>query len=104
MIIVAFDGSSVVLSDERWRHIVLRHPELREKRGLILDAVTRPDEVYADSAGGVHVLKRLSGDGSDFLVVVYAKSGVEGYIRTAYYTSSRKKSRRYRGFRRLRLS
>jgi hypothetical protein len=36
------DGRRVVLTDERWRHIVERHPELRELRVAILLAVAEP--------------------------------------------------------------
>ena len=81
---VTVDGTKVVLSEERWRHIVLRHPELKDKRNLVLDAVSNPDEVYVDSTGAVHVLKKLVGEISDFLVVVYVKGDGEGYIRTTY--------------------
>ena len=101
---VAFDGTRVVLSDERWRHIVFRHPELKDKAGLVLNAVSRPDEAYVDGSGAVHVLKRLAGEVSDFVVVIYSVEGGRGYIRTAYFTSSVRKSRRYRAFRKLRLS
>ena len=86
MSIVAFDGTRVVLSEERWRHVVFRHPELKHK------------------AGSVDVLKRLVGEVSDFVVVIYGVEGGRGYIRTAYFTSSVRKSRRYRAFRKLRLS
>ena len=44
----AFDGTKVVLRQERWRHIVLRHPELKNEAELILDVVGHPDEVYVD--------------------------------------------------------
>ena len=36
------DGRLVVLTFERWRHIVERHPELVELRDSILDAVAAP--------------------------------------------------------------
>jgi hypothetical protein len=104
MSVVAFDGIRVVLSGERWRHVVLRHAELREKKELVLDVVSGPDEVYVDFAGTVHALKRVVGEVSDYLVVVYGREGGEGYIRTAYYTSFRRKVRRYKRFRRLRPS
>jgi hypothetical protein len=100
--VVAFDGTRVVLSEERWRHIVLRHPELENARSLVLSAVANPDEAYVNSTGAFHVLKRVVGV-SDFLVVIYSVDG-EGYIRTAYYTSARRKARRYRAFRKLRTS
>jgi len=104
MFVIAFDGTKVVLREERWRHIVLRHPELKDKRDFVLLVVSNPDEVYVDSAGAFHVLKRFVDEVSDYLVVVYVKERGEGYIRTAYYTSSRRKARRYKAFRRLKPS
>ncbi len=100
--VVAFDGTRVFLSPERWQHIVLRHPELKNEQNMILDAVAELNEAYVDSTGAVHVLKG-TGAVSDFLVVIYSLNG-EGYIRTAYYTSARRKARRYRAFKRLRTS
>jgi hypothetical protein len=99
---IAFDGVRVVLKPERWRHIVLRHPELKNAALQILDAVAHPDEVYVDPTGAFHALKYVSGV-SDFLVVIYSVER-EGYIRTAYYTSRARKTRRYREFRKLRPS
>lgn len=96
---IAFDGAKVVLRQERWRHIVLRHAELKNASELILNAVSQPDEVYVDPTGAFHALKRVSGV-SDFLVVIYSVED-EGYIRTAYYTSNRRKTRRYRSFKKL---
>ena len=101
---VAFDGTRVVLSEERWRHVIFRHPELKGKVDSVLDAIAHPDETYADEGGAVHVLKRLVGEVSDFLVVIYVVEGQRGYIRTAYYTSNARKMRRYRQFRKLKRS
>jgi len=81
---VAFDGTEVLLTEERWKHIVLRHPELEDKLSLVVNAVASPDEVYLDAGGAFHVLKRLSNEVSDYLVVIYFKEHGEGYIRTAY--------------------
>ncbi len=36
---VAFDGTRVVLSDAKWRHIILRHPEVENAKILILHAL-----------------------------------------------------------------
>jgi hypothetical protein len=99
---IAFDGEKIVLRQERWRHIVLRHPELKNAVGLILDVVAHPDEVYIDPTGAFHALKQASGV-SDFLVVIYSINH-EGYIRTAYYTSTIRKTRRYKAFRKLKPS
>ena len=105
MRVTAFDGSEVALTEERWRHIVFRHPELKPKMQLILDAVAHPDEVYVDTAGDVHALKHLENDVSDYVVVIYKPEDAKrGYIRTAYYTNTKGKVRRYRLFRKLKLS
>ena len=103
-VVIAFDGTRVLLSDERWKHITLRHPELEDKIAQVLAVVANPDEVYVDPMGAVHVLKRLTHEISDYLVVIYRKEDAECYIRTAYYTSSRKKERRYKRFKRLKPS
>ena len=96
---IAFDGTKVVLKQQRWRHIILRHPELKNASELILDVIAHPDEVYVDPTGAFHALKRVSSV-SDFLVVIYSVNH-EGYIRTAYYTSNTRKTRRYKAFRKL---
>jgi hypothetical protein len=54
MNIVAFDGTLVSLSEERWRHIILRHPQIGASKSLILEAVAQPDKVYVDVTGEIH--------------------------------------------------
>jgi len=102
MSIKAFDGITVILSEERWHHIILRHPELEKAKSLIYDAIANPDEAYMDETGAVHALKNVGGI-SDFLVAIYSING-KGYIRTAYYTSNKRKTRRYKTFRKLKTS
>ncbi len=91
----AFDGRRVVILAEDWLHIQVRHPEVGTKAELLATALSRPDEAYSNSRGGVHALKRL--DETHFLVVIYEPTNDEAHVRTAYLTSSRRKSRRYRG-------
>jgi hypothetical protein len=100
----AFDGTKVLLTEERWKHIVLRHPELENKSSLVFDTVANPDEVYIDPAGAFHASKRLHGGVSDYLVVIYCKQNGEAYIRTAFYTSYGRKARRYKKFKKLKPS
>lgn len=102
MSVIAFNGVKVILSAGRWQHIILRHPELKDEQPLILSAVARPDEAYLDPTGAVHALKRAKAV-TDYIVVIYSVNG-EGYIRTAYYTSSERKARRYKTYRKLKPS
>ncbi len=104
MSVTAFNGTRVFLTEERWKHIVLRHPELENKLHLVLDTVANPDEIYIDTAGAFHALKKLSGEISDYIIVIYYKEKREGYIRTAFYTSYRRKVRRYKQFKKLKPS
>jgi len=60
MSVRAFDGARILLTEERWKHIVLRHPELENKLFLVLDAVANPGEVYIDQEGS---------EVSDYIVV-----------------------------------
>ncbi len=102
--IIAFNGTKVVLTEERWKHILVRHSELENKINRVMDTVVRPDESYIDPTGAVHALKRLVDEVSEYLVVIYRKTDGEGYIRTAYYMNLKRKQRRYRRFRRLKPS
>jgi hypothetical protein len=77
----------------------LRHPELKNAFDMILEVVAKPDEVYLDPTGAFHALKRVRSV-SDFIVVIYSFKD-EGYIRTAYYTSNMRKTRRYKAFKKL---
>ncbi len=93
-------GITVLLTEERLLHIVYRHPELRDKEHLILEAVRRPSELYEDDRGCFHSIARLEAV-SDYLVVIYCQEGGVGIIGTSYFISRRRKERRYRWFRRL---
>jgi len=94
--IIASNGTKVVLTEKRWKHILVRHAELENKINRVMEAVARPDETYIDPTGAIHALKRLIDEVSDYLVVIYRKTEGEGYIRTAYYISLKRKQRRYR--------
>lgn len=44
------DGRSIVLTEERWRHIVDAHPELGPHRDAVMRAVRKPTEVIEGGA------------------------------------------------------
>jgi len=39
MSVVASDGTRILLTDERWKHIMLRHPELENRLSLVLNVI-----------------------------------------------------------------
>jgi hypothetical protein len=93
----------VTLSDEYWRHILFRHPEVVPHAETILKVIEEPDEVYIDERNGIHGLKRIDSD--HFLVVIYEiEENNEGFIRTAYMINERRKNRRYSELRSMKQS
>jgi len=75
-------GVSIRLTDERWQHIVRRHPDLSNDRSAVLDAVEVPTFVRRAHLGALMAAKQLGGH---WLVVVYREtSESDGFILTAY--------------------
>ena len=102
--VIAFDGSEFVISRRRWLHILDRHAELGALKTAILETASSPDELFADPRGTLHLVKTLKEASSDFLIVIARKMGSKTYLVTAYFMNGRRKERRYRKFRKLRLS
>ena len=84
------DGVPVRLTDERWRHVVNRHPEMKDQRERVLEALAEPDMIQRGDFGELLAV-RLYPDTPltrKFLVVAYREvSREEGFILTAYLTS-----------------
>ncbi len=66
---MAPNGRKVSLSEDYWRHILFRHPEVLRYEETILKTVEEPDEIYVDERGGIHSIKRIDKD--HFLAVIY---------------------------------
>ena len=73
------------LTDERWKHMLLMHPTLSEKKELLIETINNPDTLLKGNSGEVLAvstyLKRT------YLVVVYKETGNDGFIITAYETT-----------------
>jgi len=84
------DGRLVVLSFERWMHIVepemgrRGHPELRGRQDDIVAAVTSPDERRLGREPGEEWFLRRVDIPSRWLQVVVAFDGDVGFIVTAF--------------------
>ncbi len=100
----AHDGSRFILTKRRWLHIVDRHGELRTLLESIGFAAESPDEIFTDSRGMSHLVKRLHDAPSDFLILIARKETSTTYLVTAYLMGSKRKERRYRKFKKQTLS
>lgn len=73
------------LTDERWRHIVLMHPNLVHKQKQILATVKNPGYIFQGNVRELLATVQLSK--VRYLVVVYKEVVDDGFIITAFETT-----------------
>lgn len=90
LIVRSQSGAPVRLSEERWQHIVRRHPELTDQRERVLETVAEPDAIQQGDFGELLAIRLYPETPltRKFLVVAYRELGSEdGFILTAYLAS-----------------
>ncbi|MFN0174240.1 MAG: hypothetical protein ACKVU0_06295 [Saprospiraceae bacterium] len=84
---------AIRLTEERWMHITIGHPELADYFFEVLETVENPEVVYLGNSGELLAVRGIPNEETKFLVVVYKEledqSGIliDGFIVTAYSTS-----------------
>lgn len=90
LIVHSHNGVPVRLTEERWQHIVRRHPEMDTQRERILETLADPDMIQQGDFGELLAVRFYPKTPltRKFLVVAYREIGTEdGFILTAYLTS-----------------
>jgi len=90
LIVRSHNGVPVRLTEERWQHIVRRHPEMSNQRELVLETLAEPDMIQQGDFGELLAIRFYPETPltSKFLVVAYREvSPGDGFILTAYLTS-----------------
>lgn len=90
LIVRSRNGIPVRLTEERWQHIVHRHPEMDDQRERILETLSEPDMIQRGDFGELLAIRFYPETPltRKFLVVVYRElSPDEGFILTAYLTT-----------------
>ena len=90
-------GWPIRLSDERWGHIVRRHPEMRTERARVLETVSQPHYILEGDRGTLMAVRLYDRTPltRKHCVVVYRRIGLsDGFVVTAYFTSSTARWRR----------
>jgi hypothetical protein len=77
-------GVPIRLTDERWEHITDEHTELTGLKLDVLEAVEKPEKVFA-GYGGEYLAARHIGSGK-WVVVVYREKSDDGFVITAFLT------------------
>ena len=80
------DGRTVELTDERWEHIVERHPEIEALDQTVLQAVEAPDRRLPGRVANEEWYYVRTDTPSNWLKAVVAYAEGRGHIVTAYVT------------------
>jgi hypothetical protein len=80
-------GIPIRLTDERWEHIIRRHPEVLGLRDAVLETVSDPDMIQEGDFGELLAIRGLSGIGKSVVVVYREGNEDSGFVLTAYVTS-----------------
>jgi hypothetical protein len=78
------NGRKVELTDERWDHIVVGHPDIRELDQTVLQAVQSPDRRMPGRLANEEWYYVKTDTPSNWLKVVVAYAEGRGHIVTAY--------------------
>jgi hypothetical protein len=78
------EGRRVILTIERWQHVVTEHEQLADRRGLVLAAVRRPDVRMSGRKPGEEWYYRRTGEPTRWLKVVVHYVDGFGRIVTAF--------------------
>ena len=85
----SISGKTIRLPDERWVHIVERHPEMAGHLEEVLLAVATPDFVL--KGGDDELLAVMPLSENKWLVAVYKENSADGFVITAYITGKTEK-------------
>ena len=85
-IAISVHGVPIRLTDERWRHIVDRHPEIESHLADLLVTIREPEAVM--DAGGGALLAHRGLNRAQHIVVLYREvSREDGFVITSLLTS-----------------
>ncbi len=90
IIVKSRNGVPIRLTQERWQHIVARHPEIKSQKENVLETVALPDLLQEGDLGSLIAAKFYPRTPltRKFLVVVYRElTETDGFVLTAYFTN-----------------
>ena len=76
------------MTDERWHHISIGHPEIAGYYYEILDTIENPTAIYEGNNGGLIAVSAKFEPAQKYFVVIYKETGAyDGFIVTAFISS-----------------
>ncbi|MDQ2752402.1 MAG: hypothetical protein M3R72_05200 [Bacteroidota bacterium] len=81
-------GIPIRLTEERWQHITIGHPEIADYYYEILETIEKPEIIYEGSNDAKIAVKKVQEKVSAFIVVIYKETSVtDGFVITAYFSN-----------------
>src|SRR5436190_15036903 len=78
------------LTDERWMHITIGHPEVADYLFEILAAIENPEAIYQGNENGLIAVKSFPELSDKFVVVIYKEiSPDDGFVITAFVSNKK---------------
>ena len=78
------------LTQERWYHITIGHPEMAAYYDEILETVEQPDTVFLGVNDELLAVKQQQNEPEKFIVVIYKElDNVDGFITTSFITNKK---------------
>ncbi len=84
------NGVPIRLTEERWQHIIRRHPEMNNQRERVLETVAEPEMIQQGDFGEVLAIRFYPETplSSKFMLVAYREVSLDdGFVITAYLSS-----------------
>lgn len=85
-------GSVIRLTEERWMHICMAHPEMRNYLKEIMETVTEPEFIYQGNKNEMLACK-YNEKIHKFVMVIY-KEGADGFVITSYLSRKNIKNKK----------
>ena len=91
-IAISKNGIPIRLTDERWMHITVGHPEIADYYYEILEAIENPLVIYEGTNDALIAIKMIQEYVDKFITVIYKEiSPTDGFIITAYISNQEQK-------------
>ena len=84
---ISVSGKRIRLTEERWNHIIERHPEVAGRLSEILATIADPVIITTGWEDELVAIRKFK---IQDLAVIYKEGGSAGFVITAFLTRSRK--------------
>lgn len=90
---ISINGVPIRLTAERWEHITVGHPELKDLYESVINAISTPESIRLGNNNEYLALKKANDN--KYIVVVYRETNKkDGFVITAFLTKRIKQIQR----------